>query len=297
MSDSTSTPLLLWEALARPFDRSAIQWRQAGRAVTRDGKFYARFVAYIDAQQVRERLDRVVPGLWSLHLEALPIEIARNDDGGDGQNAYSVKATLSIQLGADNFAAVVTREDIGSGRDYKAAASDAFKRVAVRFGIGHELYALKRPNWVQVDSDSRFAKPLEDPGTKYWGGGVVSAPPTPPAGEPFVSPNEDPIGTFPTAAADEGHGDAPSCPKCGGLMWDNRQSKRNPKAPDFKCRDKSCDGVIWPRQQPSRAKPGRETTDDGRGNKADEERAEAFRRAVAEDDDDDLPFRHRRAVT
>ena len=38
----------------------------------------------------------------------------------------------------------------------------------------------------------------------------------------------------------------PSCPKCGGRMWDNRLSKRNPKAPDFKCRDRSCDGVIWP---------------------------------------------------
>ena len=39
---------------------------------------------------------------------------------------------------------------------------------------------------------------------------------------------------------------AAACPKCGGQMWDNRASKRNPKSPDFKCRDKSCDGVIWP---------------------------------------------------
>ena len=31
-------------------------------------------------------------------------------------------------------------------------------------------------------------------------------------------------------------------------MWDNRQSKRNPKAPDFKCRDRRCDGVLWPGQ-------------------------------------------------
>ena len=41
---------------------------------------------------------------------------------------------------------------------------------------------------------------------------------------------------------------APACPKCGGRMWDNRASKRNPKAPDFKCRDRSCDGVLWPGQ-------------------------------------------------
>ena len=38
----------------------------------------------------------------------------------------------------------------------------------------------------------------------------------------------------------------PACPKCGGEMWDNRESKRNPRAPDFKCRDKGCEGVIWP---------------------------------------------------
>jgi hypothetical protein len=38
----------------------------------------------------------------------------------------------------------------------------------------------------------------------------------------------------------------PSCPTCGGRMWDNRASKRNPKAPDFKCRSRACDGVIWP---------------------------------------------------
>ena len=39
---------------------------------------------------------------------------------------------------------------------------------------------------------------------------------------------------------------APICPKCQGLMWDNREGKRNPKAPDFKCKDPTCDGVIWP---------------------------------------------------
>lgn len=41
---------------------------------------------------------------------------------------------------------------------------------------------------------------------------------------------------------------APACPKCNGRMWDNRATKRNPRAPDFKCRDRSCDGVLWPGQ-------------------------------------------------
>lgn len=41
----------------------------------------------------------------------------------------------------------------------------------------------------------------------------------------------------------------PNCPTCSGSMWDNRPKKQsgdmNPKAPDFKCKDKNCQGVIW----------------------------------------------------
>jgi hypothetical protein len=29
-------------------------------------------------------------------------------------------------------------------------------------------------------------------------------------------------------------------------MWDNREGKTNPKQPDFKCKDKACNGAIWP---------------------------------------------------
>ena len=38
---------------------------------------------------------------------------------------------------------------------------------------------------------------------------------------------------------------APRCPKCHGPMWDNREGKKNPKAPDFKCKNKACDGAVW----------------------------------------------------
>ena len=41
----------------------------------------------------------------------------------------------------------------------------------------------------------------------------------------------------------------PGCPKCGGPMWDNRADKRSAKAPDFRCRDRACDGRIWPGQR------------------------------------------------
>lgn len=41
-----------------------------------------------------------------------------------------------------------------------------------------------------------------------------------------------------------------NCPQCGGPCWDNREGKRNPKAPDYKCKNKSCDGAIWLKDEP-----------------------------------------------
>src|ERR671939_170815 len=149
----------VWAELAAPLPPGVVAWRQDGRPVARDGKFFARFVAYVDANTVRERLDTVVPGEWNLTLELLP-QLANADDesGRLDSNRVALKARLQI-LG-------VVREDVGTGRDYKQDATDAFKRAAVRFGIGHELYAYEQ-NWVQVDADGKNAKPLEDPAAAY----------------------------------------------------------------------------------------------------------------------------------
>ena len=230
----------IWARIAAPVAPETIFWRQDGRAVQRDGKYVARFVAYIEANTVRERLDEVVPGEWDLTLELLPPVTALDESAEPA--ACSFKARLQI-LG-------VIREDVGTGRDYKQASTDAFKRAAVRFGIAHELYAYEQ-NWVEVDGDGKHAKPVEDPqvaydrrtasrnrsigasrrdagsdsatgGAESLGGGAV---------------NDD------TATAGDSN---PACPVCGGRMWDNRATKRNPRAPDFKCRDRSCDGVVWP---------------------------------------------------
>jgi len=243
----------IWSKLAAPLPAGVIAWRQDGKATARDGKHFARFVCYVEANTVRERLDSVVPGEWDLTLELLPAL-----PNLDGEAVCSFKARLQI-LG-------VIREDVGTGRDYKAAATDAFKRAAVRFGIAHELYAYEQ-NWVQVDGDGRFAKPLEDPQTAYsrrhGAGGpsanraAVSAVATgaipAPAHDDVELALPAPAGA-PTAelAADD---DLPGCPKCGGRMWDNRATKRNPKAPDYKCRDRTCDGVVWPAKGAPAAAP------------------------------------------
>lgn len=236
----------IWAKLAAALPQGAIEWRQAGKAQARDGKHFARFVGYIEANTVRERLDSVVPGEWDLALSEMP---AMKDH--EGEDAVYMKARLAI-LG-------VVREDVGCGQDWKAAATDAFKRAGVRFGIGHELYALN-VNWVQVDGDGKYAKPLEDPQAAYTRryGGNGATPPQAKAEAPVRV-----VGTHDEArseAAVERAASAPdqyepdgvtaeagvSCPKCGGRVWDNRATKKNPKAPDFKCRDRSCDGVIWP---------------------------------------------------
>ena len=217
----------IWSALAATLPAELISWRQDGRATLRDGKFYARFLAYIDANTVRERLDGVVPGEWDLTLELLPT-LPLDGNTEPEMASCSFKARLQV-LG-------VIREDVGTGRDYKQAATDAFKRAAVRFGIAHELYAYEQ-NWVQVDGDGKFAKPVEDPADAY---ARRAAPPA--DASPMVAGE-------------------PSCPRCGGRMWDNRLSKRNPKAPDYKCRSRACDGAVWPERRASSGGPDERSGD------------------------------------
>ena len=240
----------VWSALTAPVPASAISWRQDGKPIARDGRYFARFVCYIEANTVRERLDAVVPGEWDLTLEMLP-QIHGSDDT---DSVCAFKARLQV-LG-------VIREDVGTGRDYKQAATDAFKRAAVRFGIGNELYAYEQ-NWVEVDGDGKYAKPVEDPAQAYerrHGGGRST-------GHVHANAGNSGAHSTPAVATDVPFGatsnvltdvDAVSCPKCGGRMWDNRLTKRNPKAPDYKCRDRNCDGVVWPPRAGNAAGPEHE---------------------------------------
>jgi len=227
----------VWAKLSAPVPSAAISWRQDGKVIARDGKYFARFVAYVEANTVRERLDTVVPGEWDLTLDLLPTLMADDADGAQ----ISFKARLQI-LG-------VIREDVGTGRDYKQASTDAFKRAAVRFGVANELYAYEQ-NWVEMDGDGKSARPVEDPQTayvrRYGKPGVVQ-----------IQTNGGPALAAATPGSTLTDMEIVSCPKCGGRMWDNRLTKRNPRAPDYKCQNRSCDGVIWP------PKAGASPTDSG----------------------------------
>lgn len=327
MIDGIKAPADVWARIAAPLPKDAISWRQDGKPVNRDGRFIARFVCYIEAGTVRERLDSVVPGEWDLTLTPLNDMVAH--EGSETIRAF--KARLQI-LG-------VVREDVGEGDSYKSAATDAFKRAAVRFGIGHELYQMEQL-WVELDGDGKYAKPKEDPNVVYArrnGGRKVSsegredgnvlamegsdertvrnasALQQSESGSPLgsqgglgngersngsgrvgsdASVRQSPVRESGSPSdrntarehsgrgAEGAHGNADevACPKCGGRTWDNRKDKKNPRAPDFKCRDRSCDGVIWP------PKPG-----DKQKVAANDRNFDDFPAAL-EDRADDLPF-------
>ena len=105
--ETQTEPMDVWRRLSAPVDPQAIAWRQDGRPIARDGKYFARFVAYIEANTARERLDAVVPGEWNLTLELLPT-VSAADDVIDAA-PFAFKARLQI-LG-------VVREDVGTGKD------------------------------------------------------------------------------------------------------------------------------------------------------------------------------------
>lgn len=248
----------IWSELSAPLPPDSIEWRQDGRPVSRDGKHFARFVAYITANTVRKRLDSVVTGEFDSTLELLPSLSATGGDGESNDEPCAFKCRLQI-LG-------VIREDVGTGKDYKSAATDAFKRAAVRFGIGHELYDMEHL-WVQMDGDGKYAKPVEDPSVAYarrFGRPSVVKPVV--DGQVGYGAVEPERGERASGTDEISHSvkatDQPSCPKCGAAnMYDNRsendaRAARGEKLrPDWKCRQRGCEGIIW-RPKPSATKRG-----------------------------------------
>lgn len=64
----------------------------------------------------------------------------------------------------------------------------------------------------------------------------------------LISQGDDPEGDTATdkrAETRSSHVQGVACPECKGAMWDNRESKRNPRAPDYKCKNKNCNGALW----------------------------------------------------
>lgn len=124
--------------LAAPFPPDAISWRVG--STTQDKK-KGMALAYIDARDVMDRLDEVLgPENWSDKYEYL----------GD-----RMVCTISIRCGEGGD--WVDKADGAGNTDIegeKGGISDAFKRAAVKWGIGRYLYRLDSP-WVMLTENGR----------------------------------------------------------------------------------------------------------------------------------------------
>ena len=154
----------LFAALGAPFDQSELKLRtQAGRQMP-----------YVTARTIMNRLDEVLgPENW--WDDFVPLE-------------HSVICRLTIRLPDGT---VLTKCDAGGyagladpGDDDKSGFADAFKRTAVKFGVGRYLYRDGVPNFGRGDSKKSSGVSREPADI------VVPARPAAPAASP---PVEEPM--------------------------------------------------------------------------------------------------------
>lgn len=131
-------------ALKAHFPADKVSWRVG--MVSKD-KTKASALAYIDARDVMERLDGVCgPEHWQCkytHANGktvcdIGILVSVNDDSASHQWVWKADGAGDSDIEAE-----------------KGALSDAFKRAAVRWGIGRYLYDLPMP-WVEIDEFKHF---------------------------------------------------------------------------------------------------------------------------------------------
>ena len=149
--------------LKEPFSAGEIHWRVG--TLTKD-KTKGTALAYIDARNVMKRLDDVL-GMENWQDEYItepPRTVRKTKKGWNGQpdEHYNeqicgrVICKLSIRIGGE----WITKSD-GAGETNvegeKGGISDAFKRAAVKFGVGRYLYYLDT-NWYPVDKWRKFTQ-------------------------------------------------------------------------------------------------------------------------------------------
>lgn len=133
----------LFDQLAAPFDPDLVSWR--AQNVTADGS-KALALCYIDARDVMKRLDHVTtPAGWEDRYEE------------------TIKGRLVCTLSLKIDGVWVAKADGAGDTDVegdKGAISDAFKRAAVKWGIGRYLYDVDAV-WAPCESYEKNNK-------RYW---------------------------------------------------------------------------------------------------------------------------------
>lgn len=129
---ATATVEALLKQLKEPFDPRFVKFRVGA---TNKDKTMGIALAYIDSREVKKRLDSVM-GLDKWRDRLIPI----NSDGFISE--------IDLKIGEE----WITRSNAADNTKVspiKGGASDAFKRAAAKWGVGHYLYYL--PNqWVAI---------------------------------------------------------------------------------------------------------------------------------------------------
>jgi Rad52/22 family double-strand break repair protein len=180
----------LFARLAAPFEAHEVKTRTQG----------TRQIHYITARTAMNRLDSVLgPENWW-------------DEYTPGENSVLCKLTVRMPDGS-----TLTKADAGGyagmpdqGDDDKSGFSDAFKRAAVKFGVGRYLYRDGVPTFVK-ERESALAQPVA----------AESAPSPSPAQAPEPSPN-------PPSRSSNGNGQG-SAPRSGRALfaWTKEQEQRH----------------------------------------------------------------------
>ncbi len=142
--------------LAAPFPPSWISWRIAQAGKDKNGKIWAKCLAYMDGRCVINRLDEVF-GIGNWYDRYVNI-------------AGGVRCTLWVKIGGE----WIGKEDAAEDTDIesiKGGHSNALKRAGVKWGIGRYLYNLEE-TWAQItdDQDANYAGKNEKKGLPafYW---------------------------------------------------------------------------------------------------------------------------------
>lgn len=145
------------DRLRDPFAPEDIEWRvqQAGE---KNGKPWARVLAYVTNRAIQDRLDEVVgPEDWQNAFREGP-------SGG-------VVCGLTLRVvRPDGSAEWVTKWDGAENTDVepvKGGLSNAMKRAAVQWGIGRYLYDLEE-GWARVHDGGRFSAKTKDGAWFKW---------------------------------------------------------------------------------------------------------------------------------
>lgn len=157
----------IFKKLSDPLPPNKVSWRVG--QITKNDKNKASALCYIDARDVMERLDEVVgPECWTDSYCETP--------------KGRVICTISIKVNDEWVSKSDAAGDTAVEAE-KGAISDAFKRAAVKWGIGRYLYDVPM-QWVAVDDYKKILKSefpkLERalPGSKIADGQDDDAPPS-----------------------------------------------------------------------------------------------------------------------